>query len=134
MEVTNYAADHQLISALHSVVCIPKRFWKGPGAEPVEGVEFELSGRSWSAASEKLADTPTMWKVTGPVWKIAGPLPLASVVFFRQLWPFSHHDFPWIKEGEEAVFCFPAQMVERDPLNEVSRLVGLALSERESRE
>lgn len=134
MPAIRYAADHQLISALHSVVCIPKRFWKGPALEPRNGDTFQLAGNAWSIAAEKMADTPTTWRVVGPVWTIPSPYPEGCVEFMRQLWPFVNTERPWIKDGEEALFCFRVRIDQRESLAELGRRVGDALSEREKRE
>lgn len=128
MEPIHYAQAHQMISALHSIVCIPKRHWlrSGRTGVPEPGTEFELSG---SSASVKKLGHRSRWRVAESVWIVRGEplLDAGCLAFFRALWPF-YDD--WIRASDE-LYCFTAVPLERPPTEYLCRWIAGELANRQ---
>ena len=104
MHRIKYAAGHQAISALVSIVCIPARYCRAVSTFK-EGTEFVLE------AVKPIGRYPceTRWRVIGPVSQ-PPPKPLDSSLmrFLLDLWPFATQ---WLSPTDD-LYWFSASLLD----------------------
>jgi len=108
-----YAIPHQIISAIHSMVCIPTRYWKD--VLPINGEVFQLIG-----AGDSIITQPSTWQVSSKPGMIKN-VDAECVQFFRQLWRFKDG---WIAVGDD-LLCFKADLLQHDKPSRTAMLAWL---------
>lgn len=115
MERVRYAAGHQAVSALISVVCIPSRYCDAVRGF-VEGTEFVLY------APTAIAGYPeeTSWRVTGSLHCVKPPLRPGLLSLLRTVWPFGSDR--WVCSADE-VYWFAAELLDEIPRELLSHVI-----------
>lgn len=115
MERIRYAAGHQAVSALISVVCIPLRYCDAVRGF-VQGTEFVLY------APTSIAGYPdeTTWRVAGSLHCAKPPLNPGLLSFLRTVWPFISDR--WIRADDE-VYWFAAELLDEVPREVLSHVI-----------